>query len=613
MKMKKFLPVLLSLLLILSGCSTEDSSESTSAAASAETISSDTQDTATIDTSEMFTDRDMEIGYDEEASIYITLSGDTASCDSDTVSITGSIITISEEGTYILSGTLGDGMVIVNAEDSDKIQLVLNGVEITNSTSAAVYVAQADKVVITTASGSENLLSNGGEYVAIDDNNIDAAIFSKADLTLNGAGTLTINAAAGHGVVSKDDLVLTSGSYDITSEKHGLSGKDSVRIASGTYVIVSGKDGIHAENADDTTLGFLYVLGGSFQITADGDGMSAAAYLQIEDGDFSINAGGGSAAASLSGNSRNSVPDSDIQTTETEDSSSTKGLKATTALMINGGTFTVDSADDALHSNSNLSIASGDFTIASGDDAIHADSAVSISGGDFDITESYEGIEGLSIDISGGSIRLAASDDGLNAAGGNDNSGGGRGDDIFASTEGAYITISGGTIYINAYGDGIDSNGSLTISGGETYVSGPTDSANGALDFDSEATISGGVFVAAGSSGMAQNFSSSSTQGAMMVTVSSGSAGSTILLSDSSGNELVSWEADKAYNSVIISCPELTEGSSYTLTTDGTSTEITMDSLVYTSGGAGGDMNAPGDMGGNMNHGGMRGNRGNRP
>lgn len=168
--------------------------------------------------------------------------------------ISGSTVTITDEGTYILSGTLNDGMIVVSGEDTDKIRLVLDNVEIKSSDSAAVYVLEADKVFITTASGSENTLANGGEYAAIDDNNIDAVIFSKSDLTLNGAGSLTIDAAAGHGVVSKDDLVLTSGTYNITAASHGLSGKDSVRIANGTYTITSGKDGIQAENTDQTAI-----------------------------------------------------------------------------------------------------------------------------------------------------------------------------------------------------------------------------------------------------------------------------------------------------------------------------------------------------------------------
>lgn len=608
MKPNVILAILLTSLLAFSGCTAADSQESTSSApevTTTETVTQDTsvQDTASVDTSEMFTDRDMEIGYDEETCIPITLSGDSATCDSDAVVISDSTVTITEEGTYLLSGTL-NGMVAVQAADTAKIQLVLDNVEITNATGAAIYVAEADKVVITTASDSENTLSNGGEYVAIDDNNIDGAIFSKADLTLNGAGVLTVNAQAGHGVVSKDDLVLTSGTYNITAASQGLSGKDSVRIASGTYSIESGKDAIHAENTEDSSLGFLYIANGTFQLTAEGDGMSASSYLLVEDGDFTIEAGGGSANAATQSTTMEFTPGGQIETTDTEETTpSTKGIKAVTALTLQGGSYSLDTADDGLHSNGDVTISGGNFTIASGDDGIHGDQAVTVSDGTIQITQSYEGIEGLSIDIPGGTISLVASDDGLNAAGGTDSSGfGGRGGDMFAATEGAYISISGGTMHIDASGDGIDSNGSLTVSGGETYVSGPTDSGNSCLDYASGATISGGIFLASGSSGMAQNFDDTSTQGVMMVTVDSASAGSTVSLTDSSGAELASWQPEKDFNSVIISCPEITEGSTYTLTVNGTSTEITMDSLVYGSvggmgglgGGKGGSMGGPG-------------------
>ena len=170
-----------------------------------------------------------------------------------------------------MSGTLHDGQIIVNAEDTDKVQLVLNGVNITSATSAAIYVAQADKVFVTTASGSENTLTNGGEYIAIDENNIDAVIFSKSDLTVNGEGALTIDTKAGHGIVSKDDLALTSGTYTITAASQGLSGKNSVRIADGTYQITAGKDAVHAENTDDADKGFVYIAGGTLHLTCNGN------------------------------------------------------------------------------------------------------------------------------------------------------------------------------------------------------------------------------------------------------------------------------------------------------------------------------------------------------
>lgn len=534
MKRKVVLAFLLTGALVLSGCSKTNNSNETSSGSTSTDSSAQG-----IDVSNMFSDRDKEIGYDEENSTVIKLSDDSTTCDSDAVQISGNTVTIIDEGTYILSGTLTDGMVIVDAEDTDKVQLVLDGVDITSAESAAIYVREADKVFITTASDSQNTLTNGGTYTAIDDNNIDAAIFSKSDLTLNGAGSLTITAKAGHGVVSKDDLVLTSRTYQIDAASHGLSGKDSVRIASGSYTIVSGKDGIHAENADDTSPGFVYLADGTFDITSDGDGISAGNWLQADGGVYTVKAGGGSENVQKSDGEWQFGPGQQTESTDTteEDTVSMKAIKAAGELILKGGKYSLDSADDTIHSNANITISDGEFTLASGDDGIHADSATTISGGTIDITESYEGIEGLSIDITGG----------------------------------------------------------------ETYVSGPTNDGNSALDYNGTGTVTGGIFIAAGSSGMAENFGDSSTQGVMMVTVNSQAAGSAVSLSDSSGNELVSWTPEKEYTSVIISCPEITTGQEYTLTTGSDTTQITMDSIVYGSGSG---------MGGNPGNGGGPGNGG---
>ena len=534
MKRKVVLAFLLTGALVLSGCSKTNNSNETSSGSTSTDSSAQG-----IDVSNMFSDRDKEIGYDEENSTVIKLSDDSTTCDSDAVQISGNTVTIIDEGTYILSGTLTDGMVIVDAEDTDKVQLVLDGVDITSAESAAIYVREADKVFITTASDSQNTLTNGGTYTAIDDNNIDAAIFSKSDLTLNGAGSLTITAKAGHGVVSKDDLVLTSGTYQIDAASHGLSGKDSVRIASGSYTIVSGKDGIHAENADDTSLGFVYLADGTFDITSDGDGISAGNWLQADGGVYTVKAGGGSENVQKSDGEWQFGPGQQTESTDTteEDTVSMKAIKAAGELILKGGKYSLDSADDTIHSNANITISDGEFTLASGDDGIHADSATTISGGTIDITESYEGIEGLSIDITGV----------------------------------------------------------------ETYVAGQTNDGNSALDYNGTGTVTGGIFIAAGSSGMAENFGDSSTQGVMMVTVNSQAAGSAVSLSDSSGNELVSWTPEKEYTSVIISCPEITTGQEYTLTTGSDTTQITMDSIVYGSGSG---------MGGNPGNGGGPGNGG---
>ena len=570
-----------------------------------------------VSASDVFSDRDLETGYDKNSAAVIKLNVKSASCSSDAVKTKGSKITITDEGTYIISGTLQDGMIVVDADKSDKIQIVLNGANISSLTSAAIYVLKADKVFITTAAKSENTLSNGGTYKAVDENNIDSVIYSKEDLTLNGEGSLAINAKAGHGIVSKDSLVLAGGEYNITAEKHGISGKDDVSVAYGNYKIVSGKDGIHAENTDDESLGFVYISGGTFDITSEGDGISGGAFGQIENGSFKIKTGGGSEAASNNhtpekgdmhkpghwGGGRpdkpqgtppdapqdmskdmpqDTPPDTEENSNSTNtDTASIKGIKADGDLYLDGGEFEINSEDDCLHSNSNIVITKGDYKMASGDDGVHADSDVSISDGTINISECYEGIEGKTINISGGDISLVSSDDGLNASGGADGSGyGGRGDSFSASDD-VYISISGGTININASGDGVDSNGSLAISGGQTYVSGPSNSGNGALDYNGEAIISGGIFAASSVSGMAQNFSTSSGRGAMLVTTEAGTSGDEISLTGKDGNVLVSWKAEKDYSCVNISCPELVKGETYTLTAGKTVSEITMTDLIY--------------------------------
>lgn len=582
-----FLTVFLAGTLIVSGCGNKNSN-------SENTDTAKTSTTQNIDIANMFSDRDMETGYDEEKSVNIKLADNGTTSDSDTVKISDNTVTITEEGTYVLTGALTDGMVIVEVKDTEKVQLVLNGVEITNETSAAIYVRSADKVFITTTENAENVLENGGEYTAIDDNNIDAVIFSKADLTLNGTGSLMVNAEAGHGIVSKDDLVLTSGTYEIQSASHGLSGKDSVRVANGTYTITSEKDGIHAENADDDSLGFVYLAEGNFEIVAKGDGISAGNWIQSDGGTYTIIAGDGSENVQKNGQKWEFGPRGEQENTAEENSVSMKGIKAAGDLTVTAGKYDLNTADDSIHSNANTTISGGEWTIASGDDGIHGNSATTISGGTIEITQSYEGIEGLSIDITGGDIQLVSSDDGLNAAGGNDSSGfEGPGGDQFAAEDGAYIHISGGKLKVNASGDGIDSNGELTISGGETYVSGPTNNGNGTLDYSGTAKITGGIFVGAGSSGMAQSFGEDSTQGVIFVAMNSQSSKSAITLLDADKKEIVSWTPDKEYTSVIISAPSVKEGGQYTLTAGETTENITMDSLIY--GNAQGMGQAPGN------------------
>lgn len=612
MRKKEVILFILMGTLLLSGCNAKTEENPQQSTESSDTVSTSVTE---IDTSDMFSDRDKEVGYEETESVAISLADGGSACESDAVSITENTVTIKEEGTYVLSGALSDGMVIVEAEDTDKIQLVLNDVSISNSQSAALYIKSADKVFVTTVSGTENNLEHNGTYTAIDENNIDAAVFSKSDLTLNGEGILTVTAQEGHGIVSKDDLVLTSGTYVITSASHGISGKDSVRIANGSYTIVSEKDGIHAENTEDSSLGFVYLAGGTFDISSQQDGISASSWLQAEDGTYTILTGEGSSSVQNQSNGEGHPMEQMQQESTEEDTTSIKGIKAGTQLVLNDGTYAIDAEDDALHSNGNLAVNGGTYTLSSGDDGIHADANATVSGGSIDITKSYEGIEGLSIDITGGEMTVLASDDGMNAAGGNDSSGfegPGPGGDQFAATEGAYIHITGGILHVDASGDGIDSNGDVTVSGGETYVSGPTNSGNGTLDYSGNARMTGGIFAASGFSGMEQNFDSSSTQGVIMINTETQEAGTAIALLDSNGNELLNWTAEKTYSSIIVSCPEIEEGETYTVKAGTAEQSITMDSLIYGSNATGGGV--PGNNGGESRgkkEGGMQGRPGN--
>ena len=593
-------------------------------------------ETGTFSSTDMFTERDLAGTYEESGAVYVTLSDDGITGETAGVAINGQTMTITAEGTYIFSGTLSEGQIVVDA-DNAKVQIVFDNVDITCASSAAVYVKSAEKVFVTLAEGSQNTLRNTDEYVAIDDNNIDAVIFAKSDLTLNGTGSLTIISAEGHGIVSKDDLKITGGTYDITAAGHALSGKDSVRITDGTFILTAEKDGIHSENADDEEKGYIYIADGDFTITSDGDGMDASSIVQIEDGTFDITAGGGAANSQKThesdmpggGMSQNierpdgesmpqmgekpdeesmsqmgEKPDEESMpqmgekpdgenmpqdTTTDESSTSTKGIKAGGGMYLNGGTYQIDSADDSIHSNANITIADGTYTLATGDDGVHADDALTVNGGTITVTESYEGLEGLTVTINDGTIDITVRDDGINTAGGTDQSGFGTLGDHFKGMDSAddeteettdnemWIELNGGYIHILAGGDGVDSNGDLTINGGEIYIDGPSDNGNSAIDYGdrSSAYVNGGMLVAIGSSGMAEGMSDSSKQEVLMVKLGEQMEAGDVVLTDSEGNVIVSYTALKSYDCVIISTAEVESGATYTLTTSGTTTEVT--------------------------------------
>ena len=658
---RRMVVLMLCAALLCAGCSqtaTIPSSSSTNteitAGSSGEESSADTSD---------YSNFELDDNYDADNAATITLEGGTATSNGAGVSIADGVVTITKAGTYLISGSLDDGQIVVNADKTEKVWLVLDNASIICSDSSPILVRQADKVKVTLAPDSQNTLSDGTTYLE-DEDNPDAALFSKDDLVINGSGSLTINGNYKHGIAGNDDLVITGGTFDITSLSHAIRGKDSVSILDGSFTLTSEKDGIQASNTEDATKGWVKIDGGTFVIRASGDGIQAETDLTINDGTFDIISGGGAEngpehtadmgmGGGMGGGRRFfgtetadgqtfTPPDGtdftdrqppemtigesgdgsfdpstwfdpdDFDDASTEDSDttvSTKGLKATNAIVFNGGDITIDSADDSIHSNYSIEVNSGSLQLSSGDDGVHADAYLTVNGGTIDISESYEGLEAAQIAVNGGTTTLTASDDGLNAAGGADfemtedglvlkttettdstdaasgdtDQGFGRGGmGGMMDEENCDIYINGGTLIVNADGDGLDSNGNLTVTGGTIIVFGPTRGADGALDYGGEGTISGGTIAAFGSIGMAQGLDSSGEQSVLMVSWDETQQAQTrISLCDENGQILFSILPEKEFQSAVISTAGMTSGQTMGLYTGGTTNS---DSQIITMG-----------------------------
>lgn len=509
----------------------------------------------------------------------------------ETLDISMGDITVTKGGTYTVTGSTKDGRVLVNAP-KETVTLILQNVDITCTEGSAIYVYKSKETRIYLPESSTSTLTDGSvytfndEFSSSEENEPNACLYSKSDLIIYGSGTLNVNGNYNNGITGKDTLNISDSKISVNAKNNGINGKDYLAAKNAEIGVTSGGDGLRSTNDTDTTLGYISLENVKVSISSSEDGIQAETVCLIKSGTFEI----------VSGNGADGKISSDA---------SAKGIKAGTLVEIQDGIFDINSCDDAIHSNGNVTVSGGAFVIRTGDDGIHADDTALISGGKITIDKCYEGIEGAKVNISGGEISVTASDDGINAAGGRDESGFGAFSDRFSSSD-CGITVSGGRIYVNASGDGIDSNGFLNVSDGEIYVDGPTSNGDSALDFDGSASITGGTVIAAGSSGMAQNFGSGSTQGSILLNVN-GTANSKIEIADNSGNVLASFLPSKNYSCVVISCPELKKGETYTVTAGGTETSVTLDSLIYGTGqpggGQGGPMNGGGQNGNPMNGG----------
>ena len=324
----------------------------------------------TSDSDEMFTERDLLQTADLTEAKTITVTS-------------GEDVTITEAGVYILSGTATDVTITVNATgEKDKVQLVLNGLEITNTDAPAIYIKTADKVFITTAEGTENTLKTTGTFVADGETNLDAVIYSKDDLVLNGLGTLNIESTKGNGVSCKDDLKVTGGTYIISCAEDALEANDSIRVSDGTFTINTSKDALHCENDEDNTVGYIYISGGSFNITAKSDGIQAITTVTIDGGTLNITA--------------------------------SEGIEAT-HIVINNGTVNINASDDGINAsrkttseNILIELNGGDITIVMGQgdtDAVDSNGSIVVTGGNINITAQTSSFDyDVSGTITGGTV-----------------------------------------------------------------------------------------------------------------------------------------------------------------------------------------------------------------
>lgn len=465
------------------------------------------------------------------------------------VTVSGSTIMINSAGTYEISGSIDDGQVIVDNSDDEKTTLILNSVDIHCSESAPIYIVEAKKVMLVLAEGSKNVLSDSPDYNTDNESNeSNATVFSKCNMTIYGKGSLSVDANYNDGIVSKDGLIITSGSIDVKSKDDGIYGKDYIAIQDGNITIEADGIGLKSDNSNDISMGYISIQNANIEIDTESNAIDAEKEVLINSGNLELSADG-------------------------------KGVFADISVIVKGGDIAIAAKDDAMHSNGIMTLNDGTYTLSASDDAIHSNNDLIINDGIINITKSNEGVESGEgdININGGEIYIFSSDDGLNLAAG------GSSGDTNSSTDN-YLSINGGHIVVNANGDGIDANDNVSMTGGNLIVSGSSANSNSALDYDGSFTMDGGFMVASGSSKMAKAPGTSSSQYSILVNFATiKDAGTLIHIETEDGDNVLTYSPAKSYQSVAFSSDKLEEGSTYKIYVGGSTSGIVTDG-IYNNG-----------------------------
>ena len=519
----------------ISATSTSASSTSDTTSKVADSFSTDVKSGAKLAEDTHYSAKD--VTWDSSSEVTIDLSNPTAT---DGVTVSDGVITITKAGNYKLTGTYS-GQIKVEAADSDMVRLILNNATITNSTGAAINVVKADEVVIYTASGTTNTVSDGSSYSDTASGSPDAAIYSKSDLTLAGEGTLNVEGKYEEGIHTTDGLVIASGTLEVNAANTGIKGKDYVDILDGTVTVTASQDGIKATNDTDGNRGWVRLSGGTVNISAGDDGFKAERVLEISGGTLNI-------------------------------TQANEGIEAQ-YINILDGTVNVTSSDDGINASYSTSSSS---------------STESTSSSTTQTTQSKQAAQGNAAQggqaPAGGqapSGTMGSGTTGQPPAGGGARGGMRGGGGTFEVVD-ATINITGGTVTVNANGDGIDSNGTATLSGGTLIVNGPFTGGNASLDTNGDLLLNGATVTAANSGDMFEAPSTNSTSGYVKISnVSNLSAGTTVQVADSSGNVVANYKVTNSNTALIlVSSSKITKGASYTVYTTTDSVDASSTTLA---------------------------------
>ena len=613
----------------------------------------------------------------------VHFNGDEVSITGAGAMLDGGEVVIAESGTYVLSGTSANSRVIVKADDRAAVTLVLDGLALANPLDEAIYFKTCGAAAVILEAGTENFLLSGEipgeedeEVLTITDENEDAsgaALRARCAMTLSGDGSLAVGGYINNGIAADGGLTVTGGTYEVYAVNDGVKSDLDVTISGAVFTIQTECDGIQAGGTLDISGGDVTVFTGA---SAEGADMKVSDSLMMGMGGGPGGGGGGRGKRSSEEASEEAETDetasatdttvsqepasatdtetsgepadtAETENTEEEDRSpsrempmpggmddamdfwdsdstdtpSRKGLKATEAIVISGGVITVDAEDDAIHSDGSVTVSGGTLTLSSGDDGVHGETVLDISGGETNVLLCYEGLEARAIYISGGYVNVTATDDGMNAGGGMMGMGPGmrpgaskeaetetEETDDTVSEEAAteeptvetIVRITGGTVIVNSGGDGLDSNASMYIEGGDIFVSGPSSNWDSPIDYgegSSEFVISGGFLMAAGYSGMFESPDITEASQGSVYYIQSGSYApdnAVTTLTDANGKVLAEYAFKNSYNGVLISTPEIAAGETYTLTIDGVDTAIEMTTAQFSNRGGSGEMGGPG-------------------